>query len=277
MIGDVHGCFEEFDELVVKLSPGAGDRVICLGDFMDKGPEPVKCLRFAQIAGFECVAANHEERHARFWRREQRRKATGEPNRMRPFHDAADLEANEKLTLEDVVWMETRPPWIEVIPSWVAVHGGFKPGVPLSQQDPKKVIRMRWVDAENEHLAVNYEENGTVAWTPPEGAAYWTERWTGPESVVYGHEAFHLKEPKVNVHESRKVDRIYGSDGRVVELKVVEGSYRKVETWGIDTGVVHGGHLTALVFGYDGSKSVVQVKAKRVYMEPPGDIPGGEG
>jgi len=39
-IGDVHGELELLDELLEKLSPGEGDRLVFLGDYVDRGPDP---------------------------------------------------------------------------------------------------------------------------------------------------------------------------------------------------------------------------------------------
>lgn len=269
VVGDVHGCVIEFLELLEKLEIGPRDRVICLGDFMDKGPDPLGCLRLAMARGFECVAANHEERHARWWRCEKRFRETGVPNAMRPWHDDRDRAANEDLREDEVVWMESRPPWIEIQPGWVAVHGGFQPGIALADQDPKKVVRLRWMDTEGEHVPVDYD---ALDRKPADGVSHWTERWTGPESVVYGHEAFHLKDPLVRIYESLELEKTY-CDGKLVEVAPKPHTHRRVETWGIDTGCVHGGHLSALIFP---TLELVQVKAREVYLDPPMPIPGGE-
>ena len=196
-VGDVHGCLTEFEELLARLDPRPDDRVILLGDLLDKGPEPYGCLRLAIDRGFDCVASNHEERHARWWWMERRQQAVDERryerywagdrdaldregvlNVMRPWHDPRDLETNRRLTEGDVRWIETRPPWISIVPGWIAVHGGLQPGVALAQQDPRKVMRLRWVKADGSHVPADYE---TPGWTPPEGARHWTEGWTGPE------------------------------------------------------------------------------------------------
>ena len=61
VIGDIHGCFRELAELLQKLgyevdeegfiagSP-EGRALIFLGDFTDRGPEPLKVLRLAMDA-----------------------------------------------------------------------------------------------------------------------------------------------------------------------------------------------------------------------------------
>ena len=39
IIGDVHGCFTEFTELLEKCEIGSEDRLILVGDLMDRGPK----------------------------------------------------------------------------------------------------------------------------------------------------------------------------------------------------------------------------------------------
>ena len=78
VIGDIHGCYNELAGLLAKLGysvdRGMGRisgvpedrRLVFLGDFTDRGPEPVKVLRLAMDAvetGFALsVRGNHEEK-----------------------------------------------------------------------------------------------------------------------------------------------------------------------------------------------------------------------
>ncbi len=243
VIGDIHGCLVEFQELIARVDPRPNDRVVCLGDFFDKGPYPAECVKFARESGFESVMGNHEERHIRWWQRERARRETGQPNNMRPFCEA-DRIANERLTPFDIEWLSNLPPVLELIPGWVAVHGGFLPG-PIASQDMSKVLRVRWVElATGKHVKVDYDKPETLGKMPP-GSVHWTDAWKGSENVVFGHEAFRLSEPTVFRHGSR-------------------------ECWSIDTGAVHGGRLTALILP---SKEVVQVQAVQKYQEAPAPIP----
>jgi len=73
VIGDIHGCLDEFQALVEKVALKPEDHVICLGDFMDKGPDPAGCVRFARTHGFQSVQGNHEDKHLRWRRHEARR------------------------------------------------------------------------------------------------------------------------------------------------------------------------------------------------------------
>jgi bis(5'-nucleosyl)-tetraphosphatase (symmetrical) len=247
IIGDIHGCLHEFKDLIQKIGPSRNDRVVCLGDFMDKGPFPVDCVRYARLQGFEAVISNHEDRHLRWRKREARRIATGIANQMRPMIPK-DLAANEQLSDEDIAWLSGHPPFQRLHePNWIAVHGGLLSTLTLAEQKPDQMMRLRWVDEKDGSSVPSiYDDKKRESSEPPEGSVHWTELWHGPESVVYGHEAFSLSNPKV----TRKFDG--------------------VECWGIDTGVVHGGHLTALILP---SFEVVQVKAREVYDAPHAPIP----
>ena len=45
IIADIHGCYEEYMELIHKIKPSVGkDYLYILGDAIDKGPEPMKVL-----------------------------------------------------------------------------------------------------------------------------------------------------------------------------------------------------------------------------------------
>ena len=67
IIGDIHGCFTEFTELLEKCEIGSEDRLILLGDLMDRGPnsrevfEKVCELKESMGDRFYLVRGNHEE------------------------------------------------------------------------------------------------------------------------------------------------------------------------------------------------------------------------
>ncbi len=246
LIGDVHGCLDEFQELVRAVAPQPGDRVICLGDFMDKGPEPVACLRFVRQRGFESIKGNHEERHWK-WRRNVARelREPGYVNAMRPFHSELELGQNRDLSQEDLEWIEALPYLVEFAPGWVAVHGGLLPGLALDKQPVDKIVRARWVDLTGKPVPTDYDSTSPQ----PPGTVHWTALYDRPYHVVYGHEAHSLTMPR---EDGTK-------DGRTC--------------YGIDTGCVHGGRLTALVLDENLSPSYVQVQARRKYAEPQWGFP----
>lgn len=238
IIGDIHGCIVEFKELIEMIrSSSPTGRIVCLGDFMDKGPDGAACVRFARESGLESVLGNHEERHLRWRKHEVNRAITGKKNPMKHMSEH-DQENNKLLSDEDIEWLSNLPVSIDLGDNWIAAHAGFLPGIQVADQHPNDVIRTRWVSAEGKMIANDYSKPELIL-TPPPGASHWTSVWTGPQNVVYGHEAFSLSTPKMVVHNG-------------------------IQTWGIDTGAVHGGRLTALVLP---TFELIQVMAKQKYRE----------
>lgn len=45
IISDIHGCYEEYRELLAKINFSPNDELYVLGDAMDRGPEPIKVIR----------------------------------------------------------------------------------------------------------------------------------------------------------------------------------------------------------------------------------------
>lgn len=249
VVGDVHGCLEELRELVDKVGPGSDDRVLFLGDFLDKGPDGAQCVAFVRQNGFEAVKANHEEKHLRWRKHEDRRRENPKyVNPMRPLGPRA-LAQNALLSDEDVAWLRSLPAYSRFAPGWVAVHGGVLPGLAIEDQDEEDLLRTRWIGWDEKKgkykpIATDYDNPGQ-----PKGSFHWTEKYDQPENIVVGHEAHSLTEPLVRA----------GKNGGT--------------SFCIDTGCVHGGRLTALVLDPNGEVSFVQVQARDVYDPPHFPIP----
>ena len=63
VVGDVHGQLEAFKRVLeeVGYSAEAGDRILLLGDVIDRGPDSAGMLRWLQRDGVTCVRGNHEQ------------------------------------------------------------------------------------------------------------------------------------------------------------------------------------------------------------------------
>lgn len=66
VVGDIHGCLTEFNELLttIKFDP-AKDQMILAGDITTKGPGTVGVIRRAQELGMLCVRGNHDDKVVR--------------------------------------------------------------------------------------------------------------------------------------------------------------------------------------------------------------------
>jgi len=59
--GDIHGCFSLLEEKLKEVGFDASvDRVICVGDLIDRGPESIRALEFLDAPWFYSVMGNHE-------------------------------------------------------------------------------------------------------------------------------------------------------------------------------------------------------------------------
>ena len=69
IIGDVHGCIDELEELVSLLDPTPQDGVVLVGDVVDRGPASAEVLRFLRElstrTNVTLVRGNHENTHLR--------------------------------------------------------------------------------------------------------------------------------------------------------------------------------------------------------------------
>ena len=45
IISDIHGCFDEFMQMLDLINFSSADELYVLGDVIDRGPEPIKCLQ----------------------------------------------------------------------------------------------------------------------------------------------------------------------------------------------------------------------------------------
>jgi len=229
-VGDIHGCIEELDELVRTLAVSASDRVVVLGDMIDRGPDPVGVVRRVRESGWEALCGNHEDKALRWLKNESMVKA-GRPNNMA---HPGEVRASQwkRLSPKDLGWLWRLPLTVKS-KGWTAVHAGIEPGLPRDKQEADHMMRLRFVNRETGR----HVPNGPDMRQPP-GTVFWAEMWRGQESVIYGHSVF----PAV---------RFDHHDGGMCV--------------GIDTGCVYGGSLTAAVVD-GGVLEIVSVKARQKYF-----------
>lgn len=76
IVGDIHGCLDELIDVLAACSHDVtNDRVVLVGDLVNKGPKSAECVRFAREHGFTSVRGNHDDAALFAW--ERRRSAGG--------------------------------------------------------------------------------------------------------------------------------------------------------------------------------------------------------
>lgn len=166
IIGDVHGCRNELEELVVRFGFVAGrDRLFQTGDMITRGPFSREAVMLAQELGIRCVQGNQEARLLR---------VLAMPRWLRSARDQAFLD---RLGPDaDYIARQVRdwPLWIEE-ENFFVVHGGFQPGYTHPEQmDSKVLLHVRTWDGKG--CDMENPEN------PP-----WFECDVWQKEIVFGH------------------------------------------------------------------------------------------
>ena len=126
VIGDVHGCFDQLLALVDKLGPAAGDDIILIGDFVDRGPDSPACTAFARA--HRSVMGNHEYKHVRYRDGVLKNLSPSQIGARQQFWDRG-IDYNIA-----VDYMETLPFYMD-LPEALLVHAGMEYSIPIEAQD----------------------------------------------------------------------------------------------------------------------------------------------
>ena len=247
-VGDAHGCLDELRRLLYLCDWDPGrDRLVLLGDLVDRGPDPAGTVRFAMRelvpSGAVVLQGNHEEKLCRWRLRQDQARLDGRPNRMRPPSPSRRAEW-ESLSEDEVSWLRSLPsvwraPAGDPAEGWIAVHAGLRPGIRPELQDADELCRNRFLRADGVPIPLTEDLSD-----PPDGVP-WTSLWDGPESVVYGHWVHSLESHRLSSPR--------------------EG----VTCAGLDTGCCFGGLLTAMILRQPGDPpDFLSVVARREYCQP---------
>jgi len=208
-IGDVHGCIIEFEELLKLIGEKCNNpRIICLGDFLDRGPDSVAVVKLAREMKLECIMGNHEHKFVK-WFRSQGTKVD--------VYDRKDHYT--KFSDADISYIMNMPSHIE-LEDVIAVHAGLKPGIPLSNQK-SDMMHLRYTDSDRKFISLKKIATLGIKET---GAKFWTGFGPFIKNVVYGHNVNSITEIRIDQFDNGTA------------------------CYGIDTGVCFGGRLTALIW-----------------------------
>jgi serine/threonine protein phosphatase 1 len=166
-VGDIHGCHQEFGDLLERLELTKEDRLVLLGDLVNRGPDSGRVIELARARGAIALLGNHELRLLKYRR-------TGD----RKYIKETDLATYDKLRAADWAYLESMlVTYEEPELNTVFVHGGFLPDEPWQKQSAEIVTRIQVIDREG-HPAKRADHPDA----PP-----WADLWSGPPFVVYGH------------------------------------------------------------------------------------------
>lgn len=155
--------------------------------------------------------------------------------------DSDKLLIYKSLLDKDFEWLYSLPLKIYLENNFWAIHGGLESNLSLQNQNPKQIVRTRYINSDGKAVPLNADK------TQPKDTEFWAKKWKGPESIIYGH--------VTHKDFEERQDRYY------IDNKCV--SY----CLGIDTGCVFGGYLTAAIHIENDMWQLVKVKAKQKYCD----------
>lgn len=158
-VGDIQGCREPLERLLAAVDFVRGrDRLLPVGDLVNKGPDSVGCLALLMQLGAEPVLGNHD------------------------LHWLAKDRVRDR---EQRAWLAAQP-IVRVLDDVILVHGGLHPQWTeahlraLPAADVDYAVNVRYCDAEGRRPADDW---------PPPGPPYrpWDDFYRGDKRVVFGH------------------------------------------------------------------------------------------
>ena len=153
-VGDIHGHLATFRALLHRLALKPEDRVVCLGDMIDRGPQSAGVVDLVRThPQIVCLKGNHEhmavqsvQKNGTFeaWKPWMQRggKSTYGSYIVQAEGDLYDAK---QTMLDDFMWLDNLPTQI-VLDRLRLVHAGYDPRMPLDMQGEKELlwIRKEW-------------------------------------------------------------------------------------------------------------------------------------
>lgn len=245
VIGDIHGCRVELEELLTKIPEDY--QIIFLGDMVDRGPDSPGVVRIVydlcKSGRARVVRGNHDENMLRYLSREQRSGS----NPMRTPHPIRLAEWSEIAKHPEwIEWMSNLPSYIEFLPNFFAVHAGALTTQGVASQKSNVHTNLRYVDLIDNNRVRHMNEK----FEQPDGSVYWTDVYKASNTVFYGHHVHSKIKPHVKYHNFRPDGEAYF-------------------TCGVDTGCVYGGRLSAALVTELAPfhPTFISVPARRTYWD----------
>lgn len=138
IIGDIHGCYDELDQLLdtIDWSPSS-HTLILTGDLIDRGPKIKETLMFAMnTPSVYSLMSNHEQKLLRYLQGRQ----------VQATSLAKTIQQCGESFLQDptfLKWLESLPYIVRFADNSYVVHAGIRPDRPINKQQKDHCIYIR--------------------------------------------------------------------------------------------------------------------------------------
>jgi serine/threonine protein phosphatase 1 len=174
IVGDVHGCYAEFMDLLNLAALGVDDEIIALGDLVDRGPDSLSVLKFfRQHPRARSIMGNHERKHLLSFRQS-----------ILPAQSQllAQQQIPPDFYAEAINLIADFPLFIELSEA-ILIHGCLEPEVTITQQ--REAVLTGAMSGE-EYLRRKYQQP-------------WYELYDKEKPIIAGHRDY-SKEGKPTIY-----------------------------------------------------------------------------
>jgi len=186
IIGDIHGCYTELQELLRLIRVRPDDDIIALGDLFDRGPQPERVWAWLRDSpNVISLRGNHEQKHL-----------LGAAGEIDLPH--AHLTTRQRIGVEYdlMLSMAAEMPLYLDLGQALLVHGYYLPGVAPDDQPPQVLLGM------DDDAA--FGEDGQP----------WYEHYDRQQTLIVGHRDY-TGQQRPFIHQTGQT-RIFGLDTRCV-------------------------------------------------------------
>jgi serine/threonine protein phosphatase 1 len=157
VIGDIHGCYDKLLELLAKVAISDSDRLVSLGDIVDRGTDSFKVYDFLKNRPNTIVLmGNHERKHLR--------------QTLSYAQEIVKLQFGDRYD-EFLSWTSNLPYYYETDAA-ICVHAAIENGIAIELQKEEVLCGCT---AGEKYLTKQYQNT------------YWSEIYTGSKPVIFGH------------------------------------------------------------------------------------------
>ncbi|RLB44037.1 MAG: serine/threonine protein phosphatase [Deltaproteobacteria bacterium] len=150
VVGDIHGCLDMLKRLIEKIRwDPAKDELIFVGDYIDRGPDPKGVVDYivslmAESSKIQCLIGNHEVIFLDYIKGKDRRLflMNGGMNTLESYAFHLIETEDDLLPPSHKQFFASLKYTIE-LDDYYVVHAGFRPEVPIEEQDPDDLVWIR--------------------------------------------------------------------------------------------------------------------------------------
>lgn len=145
-IGDVHGCYRALSALMEAVRPGVDDRLVFLGDYVDRGPDSKKVVQWLidrkSDHDLVCLRGNHEimmlearvdPLQCHFW------SSVGGLETLISYDAEQGFDWTQRIPSSHWEFMESTEQYFETADD-IYVHAMVRHDLPLSDQDAQALF-----------------------------------------------------------------------------------------------------------------------------------------